>query len=162
MTSTNARRGGCSTWPTMRAAAAPEADFGRQLAASRDTTRDLVQSVMADSWPCAGALVDFGLDSQEHYEALYHPLRNGEIAPAVLDAAMGYGEKLTELARNTPSNPHKGIAFHTTWDDLLGRSAPAASPPPASFEQALAAQAPPSPTAGAGPRNRDKDQGVEL
>jgi hypothetical protein len=80
---------------------------------------------MIDSWPRSAAVVDFGLDSQKHYEALYYPIRNEEIPPVVLDAAMGHGEKLTELARNAPGNPHKNISFHTAWDDLLGRDRPA-------------------------------------
>jgi hypothetical protein len=105
-----------------RAALMP-GDFVEQLAATRDTTRNLVEAVMADSWPRAAAVVDFGLDSQEHYESLYYPIRNQEIMPAVLDAAMGYGEKLTEITRDSPSNPHKTIDFHTSWDELLGRPA---------------------------------------
>lgn len=111
-----------------RAVADLSADHGEQFAAARDTTRNLIESVMLNSWPQAGATVDFGLDSQRHYEALYHPIRNGEIGPGVLDAAMGFGEKLTELVRNSPSNPHKDIQFHTSWDDLLGRDKPGAEP----------------------------------
>ena len=39
----------------------------------RDTTRNLVESLMLDVWPRAGAIVDFGLKSQEHYEAAISP-----------------------------------------------------------------------------------------
>lgn len=99
-------------------------DFYEQLTKIRSTTRDLIESIKLDSWPRAAAVVDFGLDSQQHYEALYYPIRHREIAPVVLDAAMGHGEKLTELARNAPSNPHRDISFHTSWDDLLGRDKP--------------------------------------
>jgi hypothetical protein len=95
--------------------------FGDQLTRTRDTTRSLVRAVAMDEWPSIAAVTDFGLESQRHYEALYYPIRNREIMPAALDAAMGYGEKLTELARNAPGNPHKDIQFHTAWDDLLGR-----------------------------------------
>ena len=73
--------------------------FAEQVAQARDTTRNLVESVRADEWPRAAAIVDFGIDSRRHLEALYYPIRNGEIAPAVLDAAMGHGAKLTELTR---------------------------------------------------------------
>src|SRR5262249_52563182 len=55
----------------------------------RDTTRNLVESIMLDVWPRSGAIVDFGLKSQEHYEALYYPIREGEISPEALDAALG-------------------------------------------------------------------------
>jgi hypothetical protein len=89
------------------------------VAPVRDTTRNLVESLMLDVWPRNGAIVDFGLKSQEHYEALYYPLREGEITPEQLDAAMGKGEQLTALAREARSNPHKQIKFRTDWDDLL-------------------------------------------
>jgi hypothetical protein len=93
----------------------------QQLAAARDTTRDLVQSVTRDEWPRNGAIVDFGIDSQKHYEALYHPIREREIEPKELDEALGHGDKLSELARKAPSNPHKDVEFHTAWDEMLGR-----------------------------------------
>ncbi|AMV40259.1 hypothetical protein [Planctomyces sp. SH-PL62] len=89
----------------------------------RDTTRGLIKAVCLDCWPSLASIVDFGLDSQTHYEALYYPLRNGEISPEALDAALGHGEKLTALARNAPSNPHKGVSFHTSWDVMFGRKA---------------------------------------
>jgi hypothetical protein len=84
----------------------------------RDTTRNLVESVMLDVWPRNAAIVDFGIRSQEHYEALYYPLRNGDITPEQVDAAMGNGQKLSGLVNAAPHNPHKGIEFHTDWDDL--------------------------------------------
>ena len=72
----------------------------------------------ADEWPQSGAIVDFGLNSQKHYEALYYPVRNGEIRIEMLDAALGSGATLTALARTAPSDPHKDIEFHTDWDNL--------------------------------------------
>ncbi len=101
-------------------------EFEEQMTKVRDTTRNLMQCVMMDGWPRSGAIVDFGLDSQQHYESLYYPIRNDEIAPSVLDAAMGHGAKLTELVRAAPSNPHKDIEFYTSWDSLLGREKPEA------------------------------------
>jgi hypothetical protein len=89
----------------------------------RDTTRNLVQSVMLDNWPRSAAIIDFGLKSQQHYEALYYPIREGEITPQQLDAALGNGDELTGLARAAPSNPHRGITFHTDWDEILRRPA---------------------------------------
>jgi hypothetical protein len=84
----------------------------------RDTTRNLVESIWLDVWPRSGAIVDFGLKSQEHYEALYYPVREGEITAEALDAALGKGEKLTALARSARSNPHRDIEFRTDWDFL--------------------------------------------
>ena len=68
-----------------------------QPPALRDTTPNLVEAILLDVWPRRAAIVDFGLKSQEHYEALYYPLREGEITPEQLDAALGKGEKLTAL-----------------------------------------------------------------
>jgi hypothetical protein len=102
-------------------ALADQSPFAEQLAAARPATQNLVQSVLLDEWPRPSAVVDFGLDSQKHYEALYYPIRNQEISPAVLDAAMGHGERLTGLAAGSPSNPHKDVQFYTSWDVLLGR-----------------------------------------
>lgn len=95
--------------------------FAEQLAAARPTTRHLVSSILFDAWPNHAAAVDFGIDSQTHYEALYFPIREGEITPETLDAALGDGPKLTALARDAASNPHKDVEFHTSWDLILGR-----------------------------------------
>ena len=84
----------------------------------RDTTRSLVKAVVLDVWPSNAAVGDFGIRSQEHYEALYYPLRHGDITPEQVDAALGNGRKLTELVNAAPHNPHKGIEFRTDWDDL--------------------------------------------
>ena len=93
----------------------------------RDTTRNLVEAIWLDVWPRNGAIVDFGLKSQEHYESLYYPVREGEITPGQLDAALGKGEKLTVLARSARSNPHRDIEFRTDWDDLLPEPDPDAN-----------------------------------
>lgn len=90
----------------------------------RPVTRDLIESVLMDASPGAAAIVDFGLDSQEHYEALYYPIRQGEITPTALDEALGHGEKLTALVRAAPSNPHKEVQFYTSWDHIFGRPGP--------------------------------------
>jgi hypothetical protein len=102
--------------------------FTDQLRQVRPVTRNLIESLMLDIWPHHAAIVDFGIDSQKHYEALYYPVREGEIAPHALDAALGHGEKLTDLTRQASSNPHKDVQFHTSWDVMFGRPRPA---PPA-------------------------------
>ena len=84
----------------------------------RPVTQNLVESIMLDMWPRAAAICDFGLDSQEHYEALHGPIRAGEVTPEQLDEALGNGKKLTKLARSLPSNPHKDIVFETDYDFL--------------------------------------------
>jgi hypothetical protein len=96
-------------------------EFAKQLAAVRQTTRHLITSVLLDQWPNIPAVADFGIDSQKHYEALYFPIRAQEILPQALDDALGHGGKLTALTRESASNPHKDVEFHTSWDVALGR-----------------------------------------
>jgi hypothetical protein len=84
----------------------------------RDTTRNLIEAIRLDTWPRAGAIVDFGINSQQHYEALYYGVREGEITPQALDAALGNGAKLTALVQSAASNPHREIVFRTDWDGL--------------------------------------------
>lgn len=93
-----------------------------QLLSVRETTRNLVTSILMDEWPRRAAVVDFGIDSQKHYEALYYPIREAEILPQALDAALGNGAALTAMLREAASNPHKDVTFSTSWDVILGRS----------------------------------------
>jgi hypothetical protein len=86
----------------------------------RPVTKIMYHAILSDVWPDGtAAIVDFGLESQEHYEALYYPLRAGEITLGDLDDALGSGPKLTALVRSAGSNPHKGIVFRTPYDELL-------------------------------------------
>jgi len=85
----------------------------------RPVTARLFEAMLLDIWPdSAAAIVDFGLDSQAHYEALHSAIRAGEISAVQLDAALGNGAKLTALVRSSPSNPHKDIEFHCAGDAL--------------------------------------------
>jgi hypothetical protein len=95
--------------------------FAEQLLSVRPVTRDLVTSILIDAWPGHAAVVDFGIDTQKHYEALYHPIREAEIMPKALDAALGDGPALTAMIRQASSNPHKDVTFSTSWDLILGR-----------------------------------------
>jgi hypothetical protein len=97
---------------------------GPMMTAIRDITRNLVEAIWADEWPRNAAIVDFGLRSQEHYEALYYGVRDGQISAEALDAAWGRGEALTALARAARSNPHREIAFRTDWDELRDEDGP--------------------------------------
>ena len=95
--------------------------FAEQLLSVRPSTRSLVTSILMDAWPNHGAVVDFGIATQKHYEALYFPIREAEIMPVALDDALGDGHKLTALAHAAASSPHKDVQFHTSWDLVLGR-----------------------------------------
>ena len=44
--------------------------WGKQYRAVRDTTRNLIESAVMGGWPRRAAIVDFGIDSEKHYEAL--------------------------------------------------------------------------------------------
>ncbi|HEY2787360.1 MAG TPA: hypothetical protein VGJ05_20560 [Fimbriiglobus sp.] len=101
--------------------------FAEELLSVRPVTRDLVTSILIDAWPSHAAVVDFGIDSQKHYEALYWPIREAEIMPKALDAALGNGPKLTAMTREAGSNPHKDVTFSTSWDIILGRDAVSAA-----------------------------------
>jgi hypothetical protein len=97
------------------------AKFDEELLFVRPTTLGLVMSMLTDCWPTRATVADFGIDSMKHYEALYLPIREGEIMPGALDAALGDGPKLTQLAREAASNPHKDVVFHTSRDLILGQ-----------------------------------------
>jgi hypothetical protein len=86
------------------------------LVAIRPVTRNLVESILQDGWPRPAAVVDFGLDTQAHYEAIYYPVRAGELSAEALDAALGDGPALTALVNAARSNPHQGIVFRTAYD----------------------------------------------
>src|ERR1700740_1022418 len=96
-------------------------EFAEQLLSVRPSTRNLVTSMLTDSWPNHDAVINFGIESRKHYEALCFPIREAEIMPKALDDALGDGHKLTELVQASASNPHKDVHFHTTTDLILGR-----------------------------------------
>jgi hypothetical protein len=116
--------------PADRAVAQALFDHSRAQGRTKDlrpATKNLVKAVVLDVWPNHAAVIDFGIDSQSHYEALYYPLRHGDITAGQLEAALGDGKKLTELVNGAEHNPHRGIVFRTSWDEL--KLHPGAEPP---------------------------------
>lgn len=83
----------------------------------RPATQNLFDSLCLDVWPRNAAIVDFGLDSTEHYGALQHAVKHDGVTAQQLDDALGDGPKLTALIEE--DNPYYGVAFQTAWD-LLG------------------------------------------
>lgn len=72
----------------------------------------LYEAVMLDVFPdSTAAIADFWITDQQHYEALYYPIRAGEITLKDLDRVLGDPEAITKLVNKSPSNPHKGIVF---------------------------------------------------
>lgn len=98
--------------------------LAEQLLSVRPTTRNLITSMLMDAWPNHAAVVDFGIDSRKHYEALCFPIREAEIMPKALDAALGDGPKLTALVQAADSNPHEDVEFRTSWDLIHRRDSP--------------------------------------
>lgn len=87
----------------------------------RPLTTQMFNAIMLDDWPGLAARADFGLmgpETQKHYEALYYPVRKGEITLETLNEALGNGPALTALVNGCESNPHKGIVFKTPYDNL--------------------------------------------
>lgn len=123
------------------------------LSRVRPVTRSLIQAIALDVPPTPAAANDFGIASQEHYEALYYPLRNDEITFRQLDDAYGNGPKLTELVSAAPSNPHRAIVFETPWDHILG--APEKQEPAAERASVLGY---PLPQPGPGPEPQQAQQ----
>jgi len=86
------------------------------------TADALFDAIVMDSWPSSsGPLVDFGLDgadSQKKYEALYGPIREGEITKMDLRKVVGDGPAITKLVNRCRSNPHRGIKFTTVYDGM--------------------------------------------
>jgi len=79
-------------------------------------TQNLFDSMVMDMWPRPAACVDFGIDTQNHYEALHAAIREGELTPEKLDEILGDGLAITEAVNKCKSNPHKGISFYTSYD----------------------------------------------
>ena len=84
----------------------------------KPVTESFIQAVNMDVGPTPAAQCDFGIDTQEHYEALYYPIKAGEITAEELDKALGSGPALTALVARCKSNPHKDITFVTSYDML--------------------------------------------
>ena len=84
----------------------------------RPVTKNCFDSLMMDQWPRAAAIVDFGLDSVEHYSALQRCIRAGYISIQELDALLGNGPALTNRINGLFHFPYR-IVFQTAYDDML-------------------------------------------
>jgi len=82
----------------------------------RPVTKLLFDAIMQDVWPAEPVVADFGIDSQEHYEALYYPVKQGQITIEMLDCILGDGFAITKIVNTCSANPHKNILFKTGYD----------------------------------------------
>lgn len=89
-------------------------------AALKPVTEGLIDAIFLDVWPRGAAIVDFGLVSTRHFEAVYYAVRHGDVTPAELDQAIGSGPKLTALMERAENNPHRGrgLVFTTPYDEV--------------------------------------------
>ena len=83
----------------------------------RPLTQELIDSVRLDVWPGMATITDFGIDSSSHLGALQYAVIYETATPEELDAAMGNGAELTEIARHG-ANPYRDVTFKTAWDGL--------------------------------------------
>lgn len=78
----------------------------------RALTQHVYESLMLDVWPRAAGVVDFGIDTQAHYEALQSAVKRDGVTVEQLDGALGEGPKLTALTGNK-------VKFTTAYDNLF-------------------------------------------
>jgi hypothetical protein len=120
---------------------------GGSAATRSPATRSLMLAIILDTWPNEAACNQFGIRSQEHYEAIYYPVRHGEITADQLENAGGNGPMLTQLVNAASRNPHKDILFDTAVANT-------ANPP---FEKQVAEAA-----RRATPRTGEKENGMDM
>lgn len=84
------------------------------------TADSLVDAVILDVWPSTPVVIDFGITDQEHYEALYYPIRNGEINADQLQAVVCNGPEITKLVAGCASTKRRNLTavFKTMFDDM--------------------------------------------
>ncbi len=80
----------------------------------RPVTQNAYDCLLLDIWPRPAAIVDFGLNSDDHYAALKYAVKQGATIQE-LDAALGDGPKLTALVERYGSK----IQFKTAYDMML-------------------------------------------
>jgi hypothetical protein len=81
-----------------------------------EMTLELFSYFIAGEWPRPRVLAAFGIESDDHYEALVHAVASDDVTLNELDRALGSGVALTALIRS--GNPYHGIEFRTMWDEL--------------------------------------------
>jgi hypothetical protein len=103
----------------------------------RPATKHLVACLLADSPLTPAVLIDFGVDSPDHYRALRavfltaptsHEPEMAEVRAweawrqriAELERALGHGQRLNALVRKYAPEYSDRVHFHTEWDALTG------------------------------------------
>ena len=92
--------------------------------AARPTACSLFEAIWLDIPANLPASTDFGIETQEHYNAIYYAVRNGDLSLERLDAALGDGKKITALVNSVEGCNPERLKFYTFWDELYGRNVP--------------------------------------
>lgn len=104
----------------------------------RPVTKHLVERLCEDRPLTPASIVDFGVDTGDHYAALYNLFR-GQVAVEAgqgnksaldqlrkraveLDQACGNGSLLNALVRKYSPEFVEVVHFHTSWDEIFGMS----------------------------------------
>jgi len=77
----------------------------------------LVNCLTHDVWPSSAAVVDFGIATDRHRDALQHAVRTG-FSAYDLDRVTGEGPAITQLVRAAPGQQYADLEFRTAYDDL--------------------------------------------
>ncbi len=83
----------------------------------REVSRDAYAAILADEWPSAAGVTDFGIESPEHLGALQYELRTGRVTLEQFDDALGWGPALSNLIGE--DNPYRGVTFKTGWNEVM-------------------------------------------
>jgi hypothetical protein len=81
------------------------------------TADSLFKAIMMDVFPSLAVCVDYGITSQQVYEAYCCLIKKGNVSADDLHKIVGDGKKLTEVLKNCEDNPHKEIIIKTIYDE---------------------------------------------
>jgi hypothetical protein len=90
-------------------------DVDEQFGHLNESTRGLLKAAFFKEEMTRKVMEDFGIDSAVHSLAMKEAIHRGEIDIDALDAAIGSGEKISELFKNTASY-HWVEEFKTAQD----------------------------------------------
>lgn len=101
-------------------------DGPRRYAVGDHSKADQLATALASGgWPSPATIVNYGIDTPAHFEALREAARAG-VTPYEFDRVLGDGKAIEELVRATTSDPALHIPFRTAFDHLyeLGQQLP--------------------------------------
>lgn len=79
----------------------------------------LMVALAADGWPAHAQVVEFGIQSSLHYDALQEAARLG-VSAYEFDRVLGDGKAITELVRAVTTDTQLHVEFETPYDRFYG------------------------------------------